>query len=87
MSILPKDFRGTIVSAFASSTVFTSLFYAACLGFTSLFYAACLDLQVIDYSNQTVKLSCEGAFVLLYSFIGYKNVQAANKLADSKVII
>ena len=64
------------MSAFASSTVFTSLFYAACLG-----------LQVIDYSNQTVKLSCEGAFVLLYSFIGYKNVQAANKLADSKVII
>ena len=76
MSILPKDFRGTMVSAFASSTVFTSLFYATYLG-----------LEEMTHFSQKVKLSYEAAFFLLYCYICYKNVQAANKLAKSKVII
>ena len=75
MSILPNDFRGTMVSAFSSATVFTSLLYAAFL-----------SIKEVTSSKIIIK-AYYAAFFLFYSFICLKSVLAANKLAASKVII
>ena len=75
VSILPNDFRETMVSAFSSSTVFTSLLYAAFLGLKEV------------KSSTKFTIAYYTAFFLFYSFICFKSVRAVNKLATSKVII
>jgi len=75
VSILPEDFRGTLMQAQASATVLSSIVYAIYLA-----------IKRNDSNNVVEEIFSVLAF-FFYCFLFYKNMQAVNKLAESKRIL
>jgi len=67
VSILPEDFRGTLMHAQASATVSSSIVYVIYLGF-----------REIHQEDETILVIVEGVFSLIaffiYTFLCYKTV-------------